>query len=660
MTITADEPTRHRPSRTRLAPPRLTPRRLAPHRLIRPLRRPARPRLRQPSGGDRPRRWLAAPGTAVAALLAGTALLYLWGLGESGWANAYYSAAAQAGSRNWTAYLFGSLDAGNAITVDKTPAALWVMSLSVRLFGLNPWAILAPQALAGVACVGVLYATVRRWYGHPAGLLAAAVLAVTPVAVLMFRYNNPDALLTLLLVLAAWACVRAVETGATRWVVLVGALVGLGFMTKMLQAFLVVPALAATYLVAGPVPLRRRIGQVLAGGLALVAAGGWWVALVELVPAAHRPYVGGSQTNSALELTLGYNGLGRLTGEEEGAIGTWWGPTGLDRLFRFDFAPGISWLLPAALGLLAVGLIQTRRAPRTDRTRAGFLLWGGWLLVTWLTFSFMSGIYHGYYNVALAPAIGALVGMGGARLWWRTDRLDRLVLVLVVSVTVGWAAVLSGRWLFLPWLGPTLLVAGAAAVLVLLVLTVRSRPAPRPTAAVLAACLVMGLIAPVAWSVATAATPHEGAIPTVGPAEPESVRPRPLGGVGGGLIHATRPTEPIVTALLTDADRYTWVAATIGANNAAGYQLATGRPVLALGGFNGSDPFPTLAQFQQLVAEGRIHWFLDSIWFPNAGGSTAAQDIAAWVHRNYRGQTIGGVRFYDLTQPLRRPSGRDT
>jgi 4-amino-4-deoxy-L-arabinose transferase-like glycosyltransferase len=638
MTVTADEPTTHRP-------PRLT------HR--------AALTPRPPSGGARPSRWLTLRGATVAALLAATALLYLWDLDRSGWANAYYSAAAQAGASDWTAYLFGSLDAGNAITVDKTPAALWVMSLSVRLFGLNPWAVLVPQALAGVASVGVLYATVRRWYGHGAGLLAGAVLAVTPVAVLMFRYNNPDALLTLLLVLAAWACVRAVESGATRWVVLVGALVGLGFLTKMLQAFLVVPALAATYLVAGPGPLRRRIGQLVASGLGLVATGGWWVALVELIPAAHRPYIGGSQTNSALELSLRYNGLGRLTGEEPGAIGTWWGPTGLDRLFRFDFAPGVSWLLPAALGLVVVGLIYTRRAPRTDRTRAGFVLWGGWLFVTWLTFSFMSGIYHGYYNVALAPAIGAAVGMGAHLLWRRDDRRARLLLTLAAITTVGWSVVLSRQWPFLPWLGAAVMEIGGTATAVLLILSVRSRPNPRATAAALATCLVAGLAAPVAWSVATAATPHEGAIPTVVPAELEPEGLRRQGGVDGGLLHATRPTEAIVAALLDDADRYTWVAATIGANNAAGYQLATGRPVLALGGFNGSDPFPTLDQFQQLVAEGRVHWFLDSVWFPNVGGSTAAQEIAAWVHRNYRVERIDGIRFYDLSRPPRNSAGGD-
>src|SRR5262245_26503138 len=206
----------------------------------------------------------------LALLLAAAAALYLWGLGESGWANSYYSAAAQAGSESWKAFFFGSSDAGNSITVDKTPASLWLMALSVRVFGLSSWSILIPQALAGVAAVGVLYATVRRWFGAGAGLLAGAVLALTPVAVLMFRFNNPDALLVLLLVGAAYACVRAVEKASPRWLALAGALVGFGFLTKMLQALLVVPALALSYLVTAPTSLRRRIGHLFLAGGALV------------------------------------------------------------------------------------------------------------------------------------------------------------------------------------------------------------------------------------------------------------------------------------------------------------------------------------------------------------------------------------------------------
>jgi 4-amino-4-deoxy-L-arabinose transferase-like glycosyltransferase len=191
------------------------------------------------------RRRRLAHHASLGALLAVTAVLYLWGLSASGWANAFYTAAAQAGSQSWEAWFFGSSDAANSITVDKPPAALWITGLSVRIFGLSGWSVLVPEALMGVAAVWLLYATVRRTAGHAAGLLAGAALALTPVAVLMFRFNNPDALLVLLLIGAAYATLRAVESGRTRWLLLAGALIGFGFLTKMLQAFLVLPALSA-------------------------------------------------------------------------------------------------------------------------------------------------------------------------------------------------------------------------------------------------------------------------------------------------------------------------------------------------------------------------------------------------------------------------------
>src|ERR1700730_5175809 len=254
-----------------------------------------------PAEGRRPDspRW-ARP--ALLVLLAATALLYLWGLGASGWANSFYSAAVQAGTKSWKAFFFGSSDAANFITVDKPPAALWVMELSARLFGVNAWSILVPQALEGVAAVALLYAGVRRWFGAGAGLLAGAVLALTPVAALMFRFNNPDALLVLLLTAAAYAMVRALDEGRTRWLVLAGSLIGFGFLAKMLQTVLVVPGFGLAYLVAGPVSLRRRIGQLLAAGGAMVASAMWWVVAVMAVPASARTYVGGSQNNSLWNL----------------------------------------------------------------------------------------------------------------------------------------------------------------------------------------------------------------------------------------------------------------------------------------------------------------------------------------------------------------------
>jgi 4-amino-4-deoxy-L-arabinose transferase-like glycosyltransferase len=333
---------------------------------------------------------------ALLTLLAGTALLYLWGLSASGWGNSFYAAAAQAGSVSWKAFFFGSSDAANSITVDKTPASLWFMALSMRLFGVNSWSLLVPQALMGVATVGLTYLSVRRWYGPVAGLLAGAALALTPIAVLMFRFNNPDALLVLCLVGAVYAMQRAIENGSTRWMLAVGALVGFGFLAKMLQALLIVPGLGLVYLIVGPTPLRRRILQLLAGLGAMIAGAGWWVAVVELWPASSRPYIGGSQNNSALELALGYNGFGRLNGDETGSVGAgrpggggMWGPTGWLRMFNPENGGQVAWLIPAALLLLGYGLWSTRRAPRTDLLRAGLLLWGSWLLVTMAVFSFM-------------------------------------------------------------------------------------------------------------------------------------------------------------------------------------------------------------------------------------------------------------------------------
>ena len=449
---------------------------------------------------------------ALLALLVGTGFLYLWGLGQSGWANSFYSAAVQAGTKSWKAFFFGSSDASNFITVDKPPASLWVMELSARLFGVNAWSILVPQALEGVATVGLLYATVRRWFTPGAALLAGAVLALTPVATLMFRFNNPDAMLTLVLTAAAYATIRAIEGGRTRWMVFAGALIGFGFITKMLQALILLPVLALVYLLAGPPKLGRRLVQLVYTGVALLVSAGWWVAAVQLTPAADRPYVGGSTNNSELNLIFGYNGFGRLTGNETGSVGgrgtagSMWGPTGWNRLFLSSMGGQISWLIPGALiGLVAV-LWMTRRAPRTDRVRAAFLLFGGWLLLTGAVFSFAHGIIHPYYTVALAPAIGALVGMGASTLWLRRrEILPRLALAAAILATIAWAFVILG-WspTWYPALRWVILVVGVLAALGI-ALTPRARGV---LAAGIAGFGIASVIAaPAAYSLNTAATP---------------------------------------------------------------------------------------------------------------------------------------------------------
>jgi 4-amino-4-deoxy-L-arabinose transferase-like glycosyltransferase len=526
-------------------------------------------------------------------------------------------------------------------------------------------------------------------------------MATTPVAALMFRFNNPDALLTLLLALAAYATVRALERASTAWLLLAGALVGFGFLAKMLQALLVVPALAVVYLVAAPTGLRRRLMQLAGAGGALVAAAGWWVAVVELWPASSRPYIGGSQHNSVLELMLGYNGLGRLNGNETGSVtggvtgpGAW-GQTGLGRLFNAEIGGQIAWLLPAAAAMLVVGLWLTRRGLRTDPLRAAFLLWGGWLVVTGLVFSLMAGIFHAYYTVALAPAIAALVGMGGSMLWWyRRHIAARVAMAAVTLGTAIWSVQLLERtpdWM--PWLRVFVIVTGVAAAIALLLLTALHRAVAAVAAAVAVGAMLAG---PAAYAVETADTPHTGAIPSAGPtinpagwwrwtagalggppgtprlqpggggpagggpgarrgprARPPQLGPPPRGGGAvGGLLDAGTPGAALVAALQADAGDFTWVGAAVGANVAAGYQLAAREPVMAIGGFNGSDPSPTLAQFQSYVAEGKIHYFLGGGGFVANGGADIGSQITAWVQANFDAVSIGGATMYDLTTPL--------
>ncbi|WP_370330816.1 glycosyltransferase family 39 protein [Mycolicibacterium hippocampi] len=580
-------------------------------------------------------------------LLLGTAVLYLWDLADSGWANAYYSAAVQAGASDWTAMLFGSSDAANAITVDKTPAALWVMDVSVRLFGVNSWAVLAPQALMGVTAVAVLYAAVRRVSGSSAALLAGVVFALTPVAALMFRFNNPDAMLVLLLVLAAYCTQRACEKDAGRWwLIAAGVAVGVAFLAKMLQALLVLPALAAAYLVAGHRPLGRRILHTGFAAAAAVFSAGWYLLLVELWPAASRPFIGGSQHNSIVELTLGYNGFGRLTGDEPGGRGNLNHDVGWGRLFGPGMGMDIAWLLPAAIIFIVAGLVITRRAPRTDRTRAALIIWGGWLAVTAAVLSYMNGIVHSYYTVVLAPAIAAGIGIGANLLWHRrSDVRAATALSGAVLVTAVLAAVLlarDGDWV--PTLRAGVAVAGVGAAALLLSANWLGERATRVAGALaVAACIA----APAAYSIATASTPHSGAIPSVGPSRG--------GGPGpAGLLSSPVPGPELSRRIAAQASEYTWAAAVVGSNNAAGYQLAAGAPVLAVGGFNGTDPAPTLEQFIRYVREGRIHYFIEGAMMmgrPGGGDGGESAAITDWVQAYYVAQTVDGVVVYDLSAP---------
>jgi 4-amino-4-deoxy-L-arabinose transferase-like glycosyltransferase len=462
---------------------------------------------------------------ALIALLVCTAGAYLWDLSLSGYANSFYAAAVQAGTKSWKAMFFGSLDSSNFITVDKPPGSLWVMELSGRIFGFSSWSMLAPQVLEGVAAVAMLHAAVKRWFGAGAGLVAGALLAITPVAALMFRFNNPDALLVCLLVAGAYCLVRALEGASTRWVIAAGTMIGFAFLAKMMQAFLVLPAFGLVYVMAAPTGLRRRLWQLLAGAAAIVVSCGWWVAIVAVWPVGSRPLIDGSPDNNIFNLILGYNGLGRIFGASGpsggggGGGANFSGPTGALRLFDSEMGAQASWLLPAALLSLLVGLWYSRRAPRTDRTRAAMLLWGGWLIVSAVVFSFGSGVIHTYYTVALVPAIAALIAIAGELLWRRRDTLAaRALAALAVLATAAWSWSLLDRtpqWE--SWMRVSIPASAVIAVIGLLAAPALRRFGRTASIATATLAAVACISAPLAYSAQTITTAHTGSIPSAGP-----------------------------------------------------------------------------------------------------------------------------------------------
>jgi len=602
---------------------------------------------------------------ALAALLTATAVLYLWNLSATGYGNLFYAAAAEAGAHSWSAWFFGSLDANNFITVDKPPASLWVTGLSVRLFGMNSWAVLVPQAVMGAASVGALYATVRRALGGgtdgtAAGLLAGAALACTPAAALIFRFNNPDALLVLLLTLAGYCLIRAVETASWRWLVLVGIAVGAAFLTKMGEGFLPLPGFALTYLLLAPTSWRRRLLHLLAAAGAMIAAAGWWVVAVQLVPADARPYIGGSTDNTVLQLAVGYNGMSRILGRNRAHLSqadpmlshAWsraGGGTGIRRLFTAEMANEISWLLPAALVAVALGGYLLLRGRLARGETAALAMFGGWLAACALVFGYMSGMVHPYYTVAMAPAVAGLVGIGAVWAWrHRTGWDGRMALAAMTTLTAVWSAILLHRnnvgpeWL--PWL-----VGGVASIAAVVLLGLGSH---RIATGAVASGALAAICGAAVFSVATAATPHQGSIPT-------ALR---KGDRQMGNWIADEANNPELAGVLSDTHTE-WSAATNGSQSAAALEVLSGTSVMAIGGWSG-DPVPTLQSFIDDVRAGRIAYYVetgrgrpsesaqqghhDVVYGPDRGASHTRQ-IANWVADHYRATVIGGSTVYRLT-----------
>ncbi len=439
-------------------------------------------------------------------------------LQANGYANLYYAAAIRSMMQSWHNFFFVSYDPGGFVSVDKPPLGFWIQTISAKIFGYSGFSILLPQALAGVASVIVLYVLVRRAFGDVAGLLAALALAITPISVVTNRNNTIDSLLVLTSLLAAWAVLKATEHGSLRWLAVSGLLVGLGFNIKMLEAWLILPALALVYLLGAPLRWRTRLLHLVLAGAVMLVISLAWVVAVDLTPASERPYVGSSQTNSEMELAFGYNGIQRLTGAlfnrggpassttnsgftfPVGVAGN--GPGGASengqpgffRLLNEQLGPQVSWLLPfAILGFLAAALTSRGTTPTSETESGGGLvgwarrlrsdpeahrqahlnpqqqsltLWGMWVLTQGVFFS-VAGFFHTYYLSMLAPGIAALVGIGAVALWRAFQQGGWLGWLLPITLVVTAATQVSllanypdyGAWIAPIALGAALITA---------------------------------------------------------------------------------------------------------------------------------------------------------------------------------------------------------
>ena len=596
-------------------------------------------------------------------MVAASGVLYAWRPSGLGWMNQYYSAVAQSGALSWRALFYGSPDPTALTATDKPPLAFWPMAISVRVLGLHPWSVALPQVLETLATVVLIYLTVRMLAGRLAGLVAAAVFATTPVVVVLARFDDPDTLLTLLLTAAAYLTVRARRSGQRRWLVGLGLVLGLAFLTKWLIAFVVVPALAATLLRPA---IRSRAGRAgwsgrgsgwrtaaLVGGVTAVV-GLSWVAAVLATPRALRPYPD-SPTGSILSLVLGQNGFGRLLSAGAGGPSSVNGAPGPWRLVSAPFAGQIGWLVPAAVLALLVAVARATPRWRRQAVSDGYVLFGGWLVLASVLFSAMGGSMHPYYTDLLAPAAAALVGLGAADL--RALRLGRqgawsarLGVLVALLLLGGFADRVLGPYPSLhAWRLPVL--AGVVLATALLVLGwllpahVRWRGVvPWLAGAAAGTALLVG---PVAFAASTLSHQVLGADPLAGPVE-----------TGSG--HS--PYDPGLLTYLRrhDVAAAHWAAAVVTSTPASELQLQLGRPVLPFGGFTGHAGFPSLPQVQRWVSTGQLRYVVLAGPYTGSTGATppglvgtSTAQVMGWALAHGCRVSVPGARYalLDLAPP---------
>ena len=552
--------------------------------------------------------------------------LRLFRLGQDGFSNLYYAATVQSILTSPHNFFFVSFDPAGFVSVDKPPLGYWIQALSVSIFGFHGWALALPQALAGALSTLVMYQLVKRVFGVNAGLLAALILAITPISVATHRSNTPDGQLTFILLLAALAAVKAAESGKLHWLVASAALVGVGFNIKMLQAYLVVPAFF--FFLPPPHALLKRLGQLTLAMLVMFIVSFAWPVSVDLTPASQRPYVGSTSTNHVIELIAVHNGVRRLgpiaalfgIREKNSAsapqlapvqptapapaadsVKPWpdggiaeVGEPGILRLFNPQLAGQVSWLLPLALLALVSGIARAKWKQPLERETLFYLLWAGWLIPAIFFFSY-GGLIHRYYLDMLAPPIAALSAVG--LVTWMNDFLAHKragwLLPIAILLTTIVTIFFLGDYPEVGWLAIPVVVLGG---LTLLSFLFPLFPHQTRTGLILITLLFIPLI----WATTPMWRGGDVILPYAGP---------DLVYWGGARDDMTK-YESIAAFLQSQHTGETFIVATENAVVAAPLQLLTKHPVLAMGGFTGADPILTIEELAQLVASHQVRFFL--------------------------------------------------
>jgi 4-amino-4-deoxy-L-arabinose transferase-like glycosyltransferase len=617
---------------------------------------------------------------ALAVVMLVSIFMNFYQLGQNGFGNLYYASAIRSMLDSWHNFLFVSFDPGGFVSIDKPPLGFWLQVASAKILGFTPFSIFLPQALAGVLSVLLLYYLVRRHFGVVAGLLAALALAISPISVLTNRNNTIDSTLVLVMLLGAWAVLRAAQSGRLRWLLLCAVFVGLGFNIKMLEAYLVVPAYDLLYLLAAPRRIWVRIGHLALAALLMLTISLSWAVAVDLTPAASRPYVGSSQNNSEISLALGYNGIQRLLGQfgfggsnagnstsgnttrqlpatgsssgtftgnfpQTGTGGTGQpsqgvgsgsggggstgmfntGNPGLLRLFNEPLGGQIVWLLPMALlGMLALAW-QRRPRFREDRQQQSLILWGTWLLTMAVFFS-VATFFHQYYLSTFAPAICALFGIGVAVMWqdyrrsgWRGWLLPlALLLTALEQIHIIMSDPSWGTWLI-----PLIAIPCALAAVILF--AARLIPRLRLNARLLAPALGIALLALMLTS----------AVWSTIPVLADDTSSLPVAGASGQSASGQGLRSTVDTALISYLEAHKgsakYLVAVASSNEADSIILETNQPVMALGGFSGSDPILTTTQLAALVKSGEVRYFLLNGSGVGGPGGSSQSALITWI-----------------------------